>query len=1028
MRTDQSRDNFMEELFRKHLFPEFSNSLTSATTEPQVPNLHTGVRTELLSIVSLLSNEKTNYQRLLTLIRDLIPLPEPEQEDSQAWSWGIAQIADNYTWEPNWNFERAKTIRAPAGHPGLRNLSNTCYMNSLLTQLFMNVKFREFILNTHLADSGAQRLLLETKKLFAYLQETFLKSVDTHCIADSVKTYENTAIDVTVQMDVDEFYNLLFDRWEGQILDDTDKKIFRRFYGGQIIQQIKSRECPHISERSEPFSAIQCDINGKSTLMESLDAYVTGEVMEGDNKYSCTSCGSYVEAEKRACLKDIPDNLIFHLKRFDFDLMNGQRSKVNTRFEFPKEIDMAPYHVDKIMNPREDVTPDVFELVGVLIHTGTAESGHYYSYIKERPPAHPNADTWVEFNDIDVAYFDPASIDENCFGGWTEPSMYYNAVPKGYNAYMLFYERMEIDAPGTTSVIVPAPRTPAKCKIPLELKAQVDDSNVFFLRQYCLFDPAYANFARSTLDQLRIVNEGSCTDDHSIEQESISLALGYLDKYHSRTKDCPGIEQMLATLTRVVGSCSQCCKLGMEWVIQNSDALRNLLLRCPYPKVRRDFAGMIATGLQYLRVTEPQEYGFFETDVEIDSLELDLTASQVKVFPGLASRLIDLFQTLLTNQNPRGWDDYFGLLAEMASMGKRETHVLLKGFPRTSEDFRCGLLQRCLELLVADSPVAQKSRRFDDYSQYCRLVEKGRKFPMSKLIELVANLIAPVDLEKRPLSLVCWQRPYDNGSMTLTVEEDNLIRYGSSRPQRAKDSCIFVDKMLTNGSNPQATQRILRTLLIAEPGLELQSSILSTIKIGISVDPAMLAAPYLKAAIVYCECVPTRRDAEAMIKFVATEVDSIGRSGGREHLDFFAQARRLRSLRHDRAPESFNRVVLRYVPIWAPALLSYFDENVRSGTLDLLKVLIFNHDHENLDDEEEAELLVKVGKELCLHCAQKCKLEVERGETLENPKTWDQIVQVVKHCIKIYLDEDFQHQVQPVTGMYSPGRSQRQSC
>ena len=82
------------------------------------------------------------------------------------------------------------------------------------------------------------------------------------------------------------------------------------------MQQIKSKECPHISEKIEPFSAIQCDIQGKATLTESLNAYVGGEVMEGgkfspemsdgieltfdkDNKYSCTSCGCYVDAVKR---------------------------------------------------------------------------------------------------------------------------------------------------------------------------------------------------------------------------------------------------------------------------------------------------------------------------------------------------------------------------------------------------------------------------------------------------------------------------------------------------------------------------------------------------------------------------------------------------------------------------------------------------------------------------------------------------------------------------------------------------------
>lgn len=146
----------------------------------------------------------------------------------------------------------------------------------------MNVGFRDFMLQLNVTDPEAsQKLLDETKKLFGYMQETWLKSVDPQGLVDTIRTYDNEPIDVTIQMDVDEFYNLLFDRWEAQVLDSEEKKKFRSFYGGQLVQQIKSKECTHISERLEPFSAIQCDIKGKASLEESLQAYVEGEIMQG---------------------------------------------------------------------------------------------------------------------------------------------------------------------------------------------------------------------------------------------------------------------------------------------------------------------------------------------------------------------------------------------------------------------------------------------------------------------------------------------------------------------------------------------------------------------------------------------------------------------------------------------------------------------------------------------------------------------------------------------------------------------------
>lgn len=1003
----------MEALFYKHLFPRISDPMATSKSGPPIPNLRSEVRTHLLDIIFFLSNNKPNYQKLLNLLRELIPLPNSLPENNQAWSHGLARTTDAYTWEPNYNFERSKVIRAEAGHPGLRNLSNTCYMNSLLTQLFMNVKFRAFIVNTHVSDhAGSQKLLNETKRLFAYMQETFLKAVDTQSIADSI-VFDGSLIDVTVQMDVDEFYNLLFDRWESQILDESDKKTFRQFYGGQIVQQIKSRECPHISERLEPFFAVQCDITGKSTLKESLDAYVAGEVMEGDNKYSCTSCGTYVEAVKRACLKDIPDNLIFHLKRFDYDLMSGNRNKVNNRFEFPSEIDMAEYLVDNLANPQGSVKSDVFELVGVLVHTGTSESGHYYSYIKERPTADPAVNTWVEFNDMEVTPFDPYSIDDQCFGGLVENQVFMNAQWKSWNAYMLFYERVGCSALRAETATTDVVSVPAKCTIPLDLKAEVDQSNEHFLRQYCLFDPVQANFSRNVLEQLRTVNQSCCTEDHAMEQEAIWLTLEYLDRYQSRTKDCPSHEKMQGTLTRVIGACSQCCRLGLEWVIRHPCALRNLLLRCPIPKVRKDFAGMIITGLQHLRGNGLLSYGYDEME-DMESDTTDTPCEKVgKVFSSLAKRLEEISPTLC--YNPRGWDDYFGLLAEMANMGKSESHVLLLE----------GFLLKCLEILVADSLLAQRMPLRDRYQNYCRLIDKGRKFPLGKLIELLATLLERLDLAQEPVLHRHGLQSYDTGPGPLTNAEDDLIRFGVNRPPRAKDTVIFLDKILTGGSNPQAMKRIVRALVLAEPLLRIAVALRSTLQAGISVDPAVLAGPYLQAALVYCECIPSMNSAESMIQFVATEVDSIKKSGGREHLDFFIQARRLRSLRHDRFPEMFSHAVLKCVPTWAPGLLTYVEESVRTDTLEFLKLLVFNHDINNLDDEEYAEKLARVGKELGYTCAKKCDSEVKKQEPLENPRFYDQVQEVIKHCIKEYFEDCPEADIQAIAGSFLLSHSRK---
>lgn len=244
--------------------------------------MDSNTRHELYDLMLALADDKDSYDRLLDLASEV-----ERQEEEPALSY--------------LSVDRSMEVRSSTGYVGLYNPRNICYMNSLLTQLFMNLSFRQFILGLEVQEaSGSQKLLFETQKLFTRMQHSIRRSADPRDFAACVKSLEQSPIDVTVQMDVDEFYNLLFDQWEAQLVKEDDKRKFRSFFGGQTLNQIKSKECDHVSERAEPFFAVQCDVQGKANLKESLDAFVKGDVMEGDNKYKCESCGGrFVDAVKR---------------------------------------------------------------------------------------------------------------------------------------------------------------------------------------------------------------------------------------------------------------------------------------------------------------------------------------------------------------------------------------------------------------------------------------------------------------------------------------------------------------------------------------------------------------------------------------------------------------------------------------------------------------------------------------------------------------------------------------------------------
>lgn len=66
---------------------------------------------------------------------------------------------------------------------------------------------------------------------------------------------------------------------------------------------------------------------------------------------------------------------------------------------------------------RKEAEKYLYQLVGVLVHSGSTDSGHYYSFIKERDRQSPNYDKWFEFNDVTVKDFSPLNLKKECFGG-----------------------------------------------------------------------------------------------------------------------------------------------------------------------------------------------------------------------------------------------------------------------------------------------------------------------------------------------------------------------------------------------------------------------------------------------------------------------------------------------------------------------------------------------------------------------------------------------------------------------------------
>ena len=151
------------------------------------------------------------------------------------------------------------------------------------------------------------------------------------------------------------------------------------------------------------------------------------------------------------CFISFVANVLFcHLKRFEFDLELLRKVKVNDRYEFPTELNMKPYTKEGMGCPSlgsSNVSYRTekyysYNLVGLVVHTGTADSGHYYSLVEVRndktADINDKKEGWFCFNDSIVTPFDPNTLESATFGG---PNQAGKNESKSYSAYLLIYER-----------------------------------------------------------------------------------------------------------------------------------------------------------------------------------------------------------------------------------------------------------------------------------------------------------------------------------------------------------------------------------------------------------------------------------------------------------------------------------------------------------------------------------------------------------------------------------------------------------
>ncbi|XP_065840514.1 ubiquitin carboxyl-terminal hydrolase 44-B-like [Oscarella lobularis] len=204
--------------------------------------------------------------------------------------------------------------------------------------------------------------------------------------------------------------------------------VIPRSFEGKLISQVTCLTCENVSQTVEPFLDLSLEFPARyqiergranvSTdecpLSEMLNLFTEREML--GSVYSCSHCSQdeYQPATKQLKVKQLPDVLRLHLKRFRW--CGKRREKISVHVPFPIDLDMEPY----VCNENELLQPTqvLYRLTGVIMHHGRGFiSGHYTSYCWN-----PEAETWVDCNDSRMSL---CSVDD---------------VLKS-QAYVLFYTR-----------------------------------------------------------------------------------------------------------------------------------------------------------------------------------------------------------------------------------------------------------------------------------------------------------------------------------------------------------------------------------------------------------------------------------------------------------------------------------------------------------------------------------------------------------------------------------------------------------
>ena len=313
---------------------------------------------------------------------------------------------------------------------GFINLGKTCYINSILQILYHISLFRENIL---LSKTNKQKnnCLQQLKNLFFKYKNN--KNINYLNTENFVNNFENENIDVNEQHDANEFFLNLLDKIEFRFKNTSNENLIKYLFQIRIKNTISfNNACNHIIIEENNIFCLNLDIGLNNNLNNSLYDYTSSKNLDINNKVYCSKCKKNNLAIKKIDIINLPKYLIVLLERFKYDNINNSIIKINKYFEFNQNLSLKDYIIDnkKNMNNNQDY---LYKLKSIIIHKGSAISGHYFGLINDY-----EKELWFKCDDKEIKIIDKNFIPYLSFGNKVNLENDFN---NDSSAYMIFYEK-----------------------------------------------------------------------------------------------------------------------------------------------------------------------------------------------------------------------------------------------------------------------------------------------------------------------------------------------------------------------------------------------------------------------------------------------------------------------------------------------------------------------------------------------------------------------------------------------------------